>query len=216
MKLIFHAHTKSSIDCELELEQIANKCNQLGIDAVLLTDHDRLSPSKKINGVQFYPGEEIMTKQGEIIGLFLKEEIQPGLTASDTIAKIKQQNGLVTIPHPFDRFRSSALDKKIIEKHLDKIDIIETYNARNLVDKDNKKAKEFFEENKQDYNLVEIVGSDAHILSGFENTCIEIEEFSDPQNFLENLKKANFHQKKINLLQKIPPHIYTKGKKILN
>jgi predicted metal-dependent phosphoesterase TrpH len=216
MKIAFHAHTKLSIDCELGLKQIANRCKQLGIDAVLLTDHDRLSPSKKIYGVQFYSGEEIMTRQGEIIGLFLTEQIPAKLTASETIAKIKQQDGLVAIPHPFDRLRSSALEKKIIKENLEKIDIIETFNARTLISKDNQKAKKFFEQNKKEYDLVEIIGSDTHILSEFENTYIEIEEFSNPHNFIKNLKKASLNKKNLNLLQKIPPHIYTKSKKIFN
>ncbi|MFB6226513.1 MAG: PHP domain-containing protein [Candidatus Paceibacteria bacterium] len=215
MKLVFHAHTKLSVDCELELDQIANKCKQLGIDGVLLTDHDKLSPSKTVNGVQFYSGEEIMTKQGEIIGMFLKEEIQPGLTAKKTINKIKQQDGLVTIPHPFDRFRSSALDKKIIEKHLDKIDIIETYNARTLISKDNQKAKKFFEKNKQEYDLVEIIGSDAHILREFENSIIEIKKFSSSNDFLGNLRDAKLKKSKNTILHKIIPHLYTKTKKLL-
>ena len=78
------------------------------------------------------PGEEVKTDgQGEVIGLFLREEIPRGLTFADTIAAIKEQGGLVYLPHPFDRLHTVP-DPSTLHRHLADIDVFEVYNARIL------------------------------------------------------------------------------------
>src|SRR6185312_9716219 len=87
-------------------------------------------------------GEEVKTTQGEVIGLFLKERIEPGLDMGETIAAIQEQGGLVYMPHPFDRLHTIP-DAATLLRHLDQIDILEVYNSRLLFDSFNDDALRF-------------------------------------------------------------------------
>ena len=88
--------------------------------------------------------EEIMTAQGEIIGLFLTEEVHPYLSAAETVDRIHDQGGLVLVPHPFCSYRtSSAIRTDTLDEIIDHVDIIEGYNARTVRDEDNFRAREY-------------------------------------------------------------------------
>ena len=89
------------------------------------------------------PAEEVKTDgQGEVIGLFLEEEIPRGLSFADTIAAIKAQGGLVYLPHPFDRMHAIP-DPRTLHRHLADIDVFEVYNARLLRESFNDEALRF-------------------------------------------------------------------------
>jgi len=198
MKVSFHLHSKYSKDSLLDLEKIAQIAEKNKIDAVILTDHNNLAPEKeieKIKKIRIIPGEEIKTKEGEIIGIFLKEKIEMGLGIKETIEKIKEQKGLVIVPHPFDSFRKNRLKEKSLFENIDQIEIIEIFNSRNILNSANKKALEFAKK----YNKVFIVGSDAHSQFEIAKAIIEIEDFSDQFDFLEKLKKAKFFTKKTSI-----------------
>ena len=99
--------------------------------------------------------------QGEVIGLFLEEEIPRGMTFADTIAAIREQGGLVYLPHPFDRIHAIP-DPATLHRHLAEIDVFEVYNARLLRDSFNDEALRF----ARKYGLLQGAGSDAHVLQG--------------------------------------------------
>ncbi len=74
--------------------------------------------------------EEVKTAdQGEVIGLFIEEKIQRGMTLEETIAEIKRQGGLVYVPHPFDRMHSVPDYEHLLEGRRATIDAIEVFNA---------------------------------------------------------------------------------------
>ena len=198
MKVSFHLHSKYSKDSLLDLEKIAQIAEKNKIEVVILADHNNLVPEKeieKIKKIRIIPGEEIKTKEGEIIGIFLKEKIEMGLGVKETIKKIKEQKGLVIVPHPFDSFRKNRLKEKSLFENIDQIEIIEIFNSRNILNSANKKALEFAKK----YNKVFIVGSDAHSQFEIAKAIIEIEDFSDQFDFLEKLKKAKFFTKKTSI-----------------
>ena len=195
IKVCFHIHSNYSKDSFLSLEKIAEIAKKNKIDLVILADHNNLAPERKIEKikeVKIILGEEIKTKDGEIIGIFLKEKIEKNLSLKETIKKIKEQNGLVVVPHPFDFFRKNRIKKDAFEKNLEEIDIIEIFNSRTIFDLANRKSKEFAEK----HNKAMIVGCDAHSQFEIKNALIEIEEFKDQFDFLEKLKKAKFYFKK--------------------
>ena len=99
--------------------------------------------------------------QGEVIGLFLEREIPRGLSFADTIAAIREQGGLVYVPHPFDRLHAIP-DPRTLHRHLADIDVLEVYNARLLFEGYNDEALRF----ARKYNLTMGAGSDAHVLQG--------------------------------------------------
>jgi predicted metal-dependent phosphoesterase TrpH len=132
------------------------------------------------------PGEEVKTdSQGEIIGLFLTKEIPRGMTFAETIAAIKEQNGIVYLPHPFDRMHAIP-DSTTLRRHVADIDVFEVYNARLLFETYNDEALRF----ARKYQLTMGAGSDAHVLQGVGTGALRMRPFDGPEQFLENLQTA--------------------------
>ena len=132
------------------------------------------------------PGEEVKTDgQGEVIGLFLSEEIPRGMSFADTIAAIKAQGGLVYLPHPFDRMHSIP-DPATLHRHLADIDVFEVYNARLLFEAYNDEALRF----ARKYNLTMGAGSDAHVPQGLATGGLRMRAFDGPEEFLLSLRTA--------------------------
>src|SRR5581483_854581 len=102
-----HMHTDWSHDCSVEVDELLDYAEEQGLGAIAITDHNKfggaLEAVEKARGrnLVVIPGEEIKTdRQGEVIGLFLQEEIPPRLSFADTLAAIRAQGGLVYLPHP--------------------------------------------------------------------------------------------------------------------
>lgn len=171
-----HVHTKYSKDGFISLDKLRIVCSKKNI-VPIITDHNT------INGALKYKpkiiAEEIKTKEGDIIGLFLNTEIPNGLTVEETIEKIKEQEGLVYLPHPGRPFDG-------IKNFRKNIDIIEVFNARNFLKRWNDKAFRLAEDN----NLLKGAGSDAHLTCEVGKAYVQIEDFNDKKEFLRNLKDA--------------------------
>ena len=132
------------------------------------------------------PGEEVKTAdQGEVIGLFLREEIPRGMSFGETIAAIRAQGGLVYVPHPFDRMHAIP-EPATLHRHLAEIDVLEVYNARLLFEAYNEEALRF----ARKYNLTPGAGSDAHVLAGVGTGVVRMRRFSGPEEFLVSLHDA--------------------------
>ena len=132
------------------------------------------------------PGEEVKTAdQGEVIGLFLEREIASGMSFPETLAAIRVQNGLVYVPHPFDRMHTVP-DPATLHRHLADIDVLEVYNARLLFEAHNDEALRF----ARKYDLTMGAGSDAHVLQGLGTGAVRMRSFADPEEFLISLRSA--------------------------
>ncbi len=130
------------------------------------------------------PGEEVKTdNQGEVIGLFLHEEIPRGMTFAETIAAIREQDGIVYVPHPFDRMHAIPSPATLL-RHLPEIDVLEVYNARLLFDAYNDEALRF----QRKYGLLAGAGSDAHVLQGVGTGALRMRRFDGPEEFLLSLR----------------------------
>lgn len=205
-----HCHTRYSPDGFITQPQLIKHCRKKNIHCVCITDHNTIQGITEFarqTNVRIIPGEEIKTQAGEIIGLFLKKEIPPNLTLGQTIEKIKQQNGIVYLPHPFDEFRKSAVKFKDAETIKTEIDIVEIFNSRTFNPKCNAMTLEFATQN----NIVTAVGSDAHHPFEIGNSLMQMNDFDGRENFLENLKNATYISKKCPLVLRL----YIKGLKIL-
>ena len=193
LNMEMHLHTQYSIDSYLKLDTIIEVCQKKGINAVAVTDHGTIEGAERLREkiekknakIKIITGEEIFTTKGEIIGLFLKERIPYSLSPAETIKRIKEQGGLVYIPHPFIPLIANSLGKELYEFSKE-IDIVEVFNARNFFRRSSKKASQFAQDNK----IVTAVGSDAHFASEIGNAYMELKEFNGPQEFLRNLKEA--------------------------
>lgn len=197
MKIEFHVHTEASPCSDLTYQKLIKKIQNARIDAVVVCDHNTISGAqilKKIAPFKIIVGEEIETREGEIIGLFLRKKIKKNLSSKETIRQIKAQGGLVCLPHPFDRLRRKRLKFWAIKKYQTDFDLIEIFNSRILLPFDNQKAKIW----AQKHHKMPIVGSDAHSLGEVGKTYFKMKDFDNPKQFLDNLKSARFHLKRVN------------------
>ena len=190
LKADLHVHSKYSADSKSSLDDIVDHCKANGINCVAITDHNEIAGAvelKKTASFVVIIGEEILTSSGEIIGLFLTEHVPAQLSAQETVKRIKDQGGLVLIPHPFDRyFRPSAIDRDTLEAIVSDIDIIEVFNSHTVIRSDSSQALKF----ARNHGLLASAGSDAHLVGEIGNAYIEMPNFSSAQEFKRSLVKG--------------------------
>ena len=199
LKADLHIHTEYSSDCNTPLEKIINRCLRNRISCVAIADHGTIEGALKMQRIAPFPvivAEEILTPHGEIMGMFLKNGISSGLPIEQTMQQIKAQGGLVCIPHPFDMFRPSALDSRMILKIVDQIDIIEVFNSRTPPIQSSSKAQNFADK----YGIAKSAGSDAHTSYEIGNAYVEMPEFNDKNDFLQALEKGKIYGHRTNPL----------------
>jgi predicted metal-dependent phosphoesterase TrpH len=189
LKADLHVHTEYSVDCNTPLEKIVSRCLEIGINCLAICDHGTAEGAlkmKKIAPFKIIVAEEILTPDGEIMGMFLKETIPSRISVKEAISRIRAQGGLVCIPHPFDILRRSALRNQVIEEIADQIDIIEVFNSRIILPQNLSKALAFA--NK--HGIPKSAGSDAHTLDEIGQAYVEMPEFRGRDDFLKALKKG--------------------------
>ena len=189
LKVDLHLHTEYSMDCAMSLGTIIKRCQEQGINCVAIADHGTIEGALEMQHLAPFTvivAEEILTPDGEIMGMFLEENIANGLSVEQTIAHIRGQGGLVCIPHAFDIFRPSALGAKIVEKITDEIDVMEVFNSRSPLLRSSAKARAFAEK----YGIAQSAGSDAHTLNEIGNAYVEMPEFTGKDDFLQALGKG--------------------------
>jgi predicted metal-dependent phosphoesterase TrpH len=200
LKADLHVHTQYSMDCTSSLDEIIAQCQKIGINCLAIADHGSIAGALKMEKLapfQIIVAEEILTPSGEIMGMFLTEEIPSNLSAEETIKRIKDQNGIVCIPHPYDRIRTSAFTSdKELEKIMASVDIIEVFNARSLFPGTQARAQKL----AQKFGKIAGAGSDAHITTEIGNYYIEMAEFTDKNEFLRSLSEGKVKGHKSNPL----------------
>ena len=187
-----HMHTSWSHDCSIEVDELLDHAEAEGLGAIAITDHNvfggALEAVEKARGRELIviPGEEVKTDdQGEVIGLFLREEIPRGMTFEDTVAAIREQEGIVYLPHPFDRMHAIPFPATL-HRHLHELDVLEVYNARLLFEGYNDEALRF----ARKYGLPAGAGSDAHVLQGVGTGALRMRAFDGPEEFMLSLRTA--------------------------
>jgi len=199
LKADLHIHTEYSMDCNTPLEKIIQRCLEIDINCIAVADHGTVEGALKLQNITPFTvivAEEILTPHGEIMGMFLKETIPSGLSVEQTLARIREQDALVCIPHPFDTLRHSALDGRIIETIIEQIDIIEVFNARSPLMRGSDKANTLAEK----YGILKSAGSDAHTIAEIGNAYVEMPEFNGKDDFLQALEKGEISGHRTNPL----------------
>lgn len=190
----FHCHTLFSYDCCTTVEQLIKQCQTVGINCLAVTDHNGIEGALRVRDkapFKVIVGEEIFSADGEIIGLFLEKPIKRGLPLVETMQQIKDQGGIVYLPHPVSGIRQSKLSKKGVMENANLIDIVELHNARTVFQAESEFewVKRLIEDNK----LVVAAASDAHCAWEFGNSIAEMDEFETHDQFLNSLRKATFN-----------------------
>jgi hypothetical protein len=169
--------------------QIVNRCLEIGINCVAIADHNTIAGAlrlKEIAPFKVIVAEEILTSAGELMGLFLTEEVPKGLSAEETVARIKNQGGLVGIPHPFGRAPLQNSNKLVSEEILSQVDIIEVFNSRTPFSNSSAKARRLALE----HGKAASAGSDAHTIQEIGRAYVEMPEFNGPEDFLGCLSQG--------------------------
>jgi len=176
LKADLHIHTVYSMDCSTPLEQVIERCLEIGINCIAIADHGTAEGALKAQNLAPFPvivAEEILTPYGEIMGMFLKETIPSGLSVNETISRIKAQDGLVCTPHPFDTFTRSGLGGQILAEIAGQIDVVEVFNAF-----------------ARKHGIPGSAGSDAHTRYEIGNAYVEMPEFNGKDDFLQALARG--------------------------
>lgn len=160
MRIDLHVHSKYSSDGILDPKKIVKIGVKRGLCGIAVTDHDSIKGALKAkkyetDDFKVIIGSEISTTEGEIIGLFLTEEIKAA-DPVEVIDEIRAQDGMVIIPHPFDIMRKATFQPK--KEHIPKIHKIEVFNSRCIKQEYNQKAYDFAKK----HNFGFTAGSDAH------------------------------------------------------
>ena len=200
-----HMHTDHSHDCATPVEVLLATAAERGLGAIAVTDHNEISGALEARAQAEAPGappltvivaEEIKTAgQGEVIGLFLEEKIPRGLSLQETIAEIRRQEGLVYVPHPFDRMHSVP-DYEHLLPVLGEIDALEVFNPRVAISAFNDEAARFAAK----YRIVAGAGSDSHVAQGLGSVRIRMRAFEGPAEFLQSLRDADILTRPSSLL----------------
>jgi predicted metal-dependent phosphoesterase TrpH len=199
IKADLHVHTCYSRDCLTPLEQIVERCLELGINCIAVADHNTIAGALKLRGIAPFKvivAEEILTPVGEIMGLFLSEEVSRGLSPQETISRVRSQGGLVAIPHPFGRSLPWNANPLTSTEVLSQVDIIETFNSRTPFSNSNARAWQLAKEQGKAASA----GSDAHTLGEIGRAYVEMPEFDGPDDFLDSLAQGKIFGQKSSYL----------------
>ncbi|HUQ39461.1 MAG TPA: PHP domain-containing protein [Acidimicrobiales bacterium] len=187
VRVDMHMHTMWSGDATTTPDELVTAVQESAIDVLCITDHGTTNGAFELAGVlpcRVVVGQELRTWAGEIIGLFLTERIPYGAQPADAARRIRDQGGLVYIPHPFDPLRH-CMEPTVLRELVDAglVDALEVFNAKTSLAHLNAEAVEFAAE----HGLPGGVGSDAHEPSAIGAAYIEMPDFDGPASFLTRL-----------------------------
>jgi hypothetical protein len=197
-----HMHTDHSHDCATPVEVLLATAREQGLGAIAVTDHNEISGALEARAqaqgsdLKVIVGEEIKTaSQGEVIGLFLERKIPRGLSLRETIAQIREQGGVVYVPHPFDRMHAVP-DYEHLLPAIDEVDALEVFNPRVAISAFNDEAERFAAK----YRIRAGAGSDSHVAQGLGSVRVRMRDFDGPAEFLQSLAGAEIHTRPSSLL----------------
>jgi predicted metal-dependent phosphoesterase TrpH len=195
-RIEFHCHTNASKDCLTSPEKLLKACIRKGIDRVVVTDHNTIAgalKAKELDPQRVIVGEEIMTTTGELLAAFVTEEVPPGLSPDETIARLREQGAFISVSHPFDRMRKGAWQLSDLLAIRDQVDAIEIFNARCIWPGFNRQARAF----ALKHGLMGTAGSDAHTTAELGAATMLLPEFEDTSSLRESLRQV---QNRVRLL----------------
>lgn len=129
MEVDLHIHTKYSFDSLLEPKTVIKLALKRGLSAIAITDHNTIKGSlvtvreaSSVKDLIVIPGIEVKTNLGDIIGLYVQDEIKAG-EFHRVVEEIRIQDGLVVLPHPYNGHEA-------VEELIDSVHVVEALNGR--------------------------------------------------------------------------------------
>ena len=184
-KIDLHTHSTASHDGGITADQYSRILSTNVLDVIAVTDHNTLDFAvglQKTLGDRVIVGEEIMTTGGEIIGLYLTKKIRPGHSPLETIKQIKDQGGLVYVPHPFESVRK-GLHPGTMEELVDYLDIVEVCNGRAFLQNRSAQTVIWAKLN----HIIGVASSDAHGLRGLGKTYTRVKKLPSRDDLIQTI-----------------------------
>ncbi|UCC74577.1 MAG: PHP domain-containing protein [Gemmatimonadota bacterium] len=186
LRLDLHIHTRASHDCLSDYRDVVSTARARGLDRIAVTDHNEIEGAFRVRDLApdlVIVGEEMKTAEGvDVTGLFISEKIPKGTPAVETAQAIREQGGLVYVPHPFAG--GKGLGEAVLAAIESYVDVIEIFNARIHKPALNERARRWAERR----DLPGGAGSDAHTLREIGRGVIEVPEYEGKAGFLEALR----------------------------
>lgn len=195
VRVDMHSHTLHSGDSTTTIDEVVDAVTRAGIDVLCVTDHNSISGVRQLAQIleregicRVIAGEEVRTHAGEIIGLFLSRRIPFGENAILTARAIREQGGLVYIPHPFDPMRRNISETALRDlAQAGLVDAIEVFNAKTSLQSLNARAQRF----ATDHDIAQGAGSDAHVPLALGSAFVDMPDFDGPHEFLNSLRRGH-------------------------
>ena len=159
-----HSHSALSYDGRDPVEMLLEQAEAIGLDALVVTDHDEFAASREAAdlaseyGLLGIPGMEVTSAAGHVLAIGIDEQVPSELPFEETLDAIHDRGGIAIVPHPFQKSRS-GVEPNVSTAALRRADAIEVYNSRLLTGRANRRAETF----ARKYDLPMTAGSDAHI-----------------------------------------------------
>jgi hypothetical protein len=190
-----HCHTLISKDSLARPADLVAASRRKSLDRVVITDHNSISgalAAQAIDPERIIVGEEIMTRQGEILAFFVQEQIPPNLEALQTIEILRQQGAFISVSHPFDLLRGGRWELRDLEAIAPQVDAIEIFNSRCVHNGYNEQAETF----ARLHNLPGTAGSDAHALFELGRARLVVPPFKDAEELKGVIREAQMKGKR--------------------
>jgi predicted metal-dependent phosphoesterase TrpH len=186
LRLDLHVHTRASHDCRSDYADVVATARARSLDRIAITDHNEIEGAFRARDLDpelVIIGEEVKTAEGvDVSGLFLSEKIPKGTSAVETVRAIREQGGLVYVPHPFAS--GKGLGEEVLADIEPWVDIVEVFNARVHRPEFNERARRWAEQR----DLPGGAGSDAHTLREIGRGVVEVPSYKGLSGFLEALR----------------------------
>ena len=187
IKVDFHVHSIASPDSLSTGEKLYRRAKELGLGKLVLTDHNTIAGAlelQKSHPDDVIVGEEILTTHGEILALFVQEELPKEMDPLTALRQLKEQGAFIALSHPYAMARHGWTEAEM-EEYLPYLDAIEVCNARNRSGM-NRAATRFAAE----HGLCGIAGSDAHGVSELGAMGLELPDFHTAEELRISIQSA--------------------------
>jgi predicted metal-dependent phosphoesterase TrpH len=190
VRVDMHTHCEASPDSRTPVAEQVRGVRAARIDIVCATDHNTIDGALRLrelaDGFRVVIGEEVSSRDGEIIGLFLDHAVPRDLSGEETMARIHDQGGVVVVPHPFSINRRYHMRRASLDRLRPHIDALEVFNAREAVFLNNRSAAAYAKE----HHILGTAGSDAHRAAEIGRAFVEMPDFTGRDDFLNALKEG--------------------------
>ncbi|MBR6090724.1 MAG: PHP domain-containing protein [Anaerolineaceae bacterium] len=187
IKVDFHVHSIGSKDSVSRGEDLYKRAKEIGLGKLIITDHNSTSEAVKLQ--KSHPdfvivGEEILTTKGEILAIFVREELPKGIEPLEAFKRLKDQEAFISLSHPYAMMRHGWTEEEM-EEYLPWLDAIEISNARNTSGM-NASAVKF----AADHQLNGTAGSDAHGIPELGTMGLELPDFNTADELRSAIRSA--------------------------